>query len=124
MLLVCVTPLLFSLWIVEHRAKKAAGPTNHRGPYQLLGAKRFIITVFWELDTIGIIILITVFALILLPLTITSRESAQWKTAKIIVPLVIGVLGVPIWIYWESHCKHPMIPFNVRFYYFFSGNHC
>jgi SIT family siderophore-iron:H+ symporter-like MFS transporter len=84
----------------------------------MLGAGRFIITLFWQLDVIGIVLLIAVFALILVPFTVARRETAQWKTTKIITPLVIGVLSVPIWIYWESRCKHPMIPFKVRFYYF------
>lgn len=110
---VCAVPLLFSLWVAYRRAKKAAGPADHKGPYQLLGASRFFTTLFWQLDVIGVVLLITVFALILVPFTIASGEPAQWKTTRIITPLIIGVLSFPIWVYWESRCKHPMIPFSL-----------
>jgi SIT family siderophore-iron:H+ symporter-like MFS transporter len=68
------------------------------------------------MDILGIILLIAVFALILVPFTLAKSNTDQWKQAKIIAPLVIGVLCIPVWIYWEKTCKHPMIPFGVRYH--------
>lgn len=114
-LLVAAVPLLFSIWRVHRRAKKAVGSANHEGLRQPLDARPSVITLFWQLDVIGIFLLIAVLGLVLVPLTIAGDNLSQWKTAQIITPLVIGIFSVPIWIYWESHCKHPMIPFRVSF---------
>lgn len=65
------------------------------------------------MDLVGIVLLIAVFALILVPFTLAGGYAEQWKQAKIIAPLVIGVFCIPVWIWWEQTCKHPMIPFRV-----------
>lgn len=68
---------------------------------------------FWHLDVIGIILLIAMLACILVPFTLAGGVTAQWKTAKVLAPLVIGILLTPVWAYWERTCKHPMLPFRV-----------
>ncbi|KAK2813651.1 hypothetical protein FQN50_000049 [Emmonsiellopsis sp. PD_5] len=82
-------------------------------PFLLLGARQLSVALFWQLDVIGVILLIAVFALILVPFTLAGGIKTQWETAKVIAPLVIGVLCIPAWIYWEKTCKHPMIPFRL-----------
>lgn len=57
--------------------------------------------------------MIGIFAMILVPFTLAGGFEAQWKTAKVIAPLVIGVLLIPVWIVWERKCQHPMVPFRV-----------
>lgn len=81
----------------------------------MYGASQLLVELFWQLDVIGIILLIAVFALILVPFTLAGGVSTQWKTAKVIAPLVIGILCIPLWIVWESRSKYPMIPFRVCF---------
>lgn len=106
---------MVSLYIVHRRAKKAGALDAYRSPLQLLGPRRFLIELFWQLDVIGIILLIAVFALLLVPFTIAGGAKTQWQTAKVIAPLVVGVLCIPVWIVWEMKCKHPMVPFKVSF---------
>jgi MFS transporter, SIT family, siderophore-iron:H+ symporter len=102
------------LLVVHRRAKKSGVLAAYKTPYQLLRGRRLLSTLFLQLAVIGIILLIVVFALILVPFTITGGVATQWKKAKAIAPLVIGILYVPVWIIWESNCKHPMLPFRVR----------
>jgi SIT family siderophore-iron:H+ symporter-like MFS transporter len=109
-------PLIISLYVVYRRAKKAGALDTYKSPLQLLGPRRFLAELFWQLDVIGIILLVAVFALILVPFTIAGGTKTQWQTAKVIAPLVIGVLCILIWILWEMKCKHPMIPFRVSFF--------
>ena len=68
---------------------------------------------FWELDVIGIILMIAVFALILTPLTVAGGVSKEWKTAHVIAPLVVGICCIPVFILWERSCAHPLLPFRL-----------
>lgn len=106
-------PLLASLYIVHRRAKQAGALASYKTPYELYGPRQLATSIFWQLDVIGIILVIAVFALILVPFTLAGGVQTQWGTAKVIAPLVIGLLLVPVWIVWEMKCPHPMVPFHV-----------
>lgn len=110
---ICSLPLIISLWWVSRKAKKAGALDNYKTPYQIYGGKRLAVALFWQLDVIGIVLLICVFGFILVPLTIAKGETNMWRTGKIIAPLVIGICCVPIWIIWERKAPHPMLPFHV-----------
>lgn len=79
----------------------------------MLGARRLASSLFWQLDVIGVILLLALLALILVPLTLAGGVIETWQTAHIIAPLVIGFLCIPVFIFWEIKSPHPMIPFNV-----------
>ncbi|RDW80364.1 hypothetical protein BP5796_05062 [Coleophoma crateriformis] len=110
---VCAMPLLTTLLLAGRRAKRAGQLQDFKSPLQQLGAKNLVIELFWQLDLIGCILVIAVFGLILVPLTLAGGVSETWKTAHIIAPLVIGFLCIPVFIFWEATCKHPMIPFRL-----------
>ncbi|CEN61142.1 hypothetical protein ASPCAL07806 [Aspergillus calidoustus] len=107
---VCSIPLFLTLTYGHWKAKKV---TSYPSLVDVFGTKKFLVEIFWRMDILGIILLIAVFALILVPFTLAGSNPDQWKQAKIIAPLVIGVLCIPVWIYWEKTCKHPMIPFKL-----------
>ncbi|KAH7132570.1 siderochrome-iron transporter-like protein Sit1 [Dendryphion nanum] len=110
---VCTLPLIISLWWASRAAKKAGALQNYKSPYQLYGPKKLAQALFWQLDVIGIILLICVFGFILVPFSIAGGSSSQWGTAKVIAPLVIGIILVPVWIIWEKRAPHPMLPFHL-----------
>ena len=112
--LVSALPLIIALFIAHRRAKKTSGLADYKTPYQMLGFRRLYTSLFWQLDVVGVILLIAVFALILVPLTIAGGVKTEWKTAHVIAPLVVGVLCIPVFILWEKKCRHPMVPFKVR----------
>lgn len=111
---VCTFALLVPLFIVHRRAKNNGAFDTYKSPIRLLGARELAKMLFWQLDIVGVILIIAWLALILVPFTIAHGVQSQWKTAKVIAPLVVGVCCVPVWIFWERSCKHPMIPFRVR----------
>ena len=111
---VSALPLIIALFIAHRRAKKTSGLADYKTPYQMLGFWRLSTSLFWQLDVVGVILLIAVFALILVPLTIAGGVKTEWKTAHVIAPLVVGVLCIPVFILWEKRCRHPMVPFKVR----------
>ncbi|PGH04451.1 hypothetical protein AJ80_08504 [Polytolypa hystricis UAMH7299] len=110
---VCCIPLTVSLFILHQRAKRSGQLSNLKSPYKVMGPRQLAVSLFWQLDVVGIVLLIAVFALILVPFTLAGGVVTQWKTAKVIAPLVIGVLCIPVFIVWEMKCKHPMVPFNL-----------
>ncbi|KAJ5103017.1 Major facilitator superfamily domain general substrate transporter [Penicillium argentinense] len=109
---VCSLPLIAVLFIVHRRAKKSGRLGSYKSSLELMGGRRLITELFWHLDVIGLILMIAMFACILVPFTLAGGIKAQWKTAKVIAPLVVGILLVPVWIYWEKTCRYPMLPFQ------------
>lgn len=79
----------------------------------MLGTRRLAAAIFWQLDVVGIILLIAVFTLILVPFTIAGGASEQWSKPKVIATLIIGIFCIPVWIWWEKRAKYPMVPFTV-----------
>lgn len=110
---VCSLPLIAVLFIVRRRAKRSGKLESYKSSLELLGGQKLALELFWHLDVIGLILMIAMLACILVPFTLAGGVTAQWKTAKVIAPLVIGVLLVPVWVYWEKRCPHPMLPFRV-----------
>lgn len=110
---VCALPLITVLFIVHRRAKASGQLESYKSSMEMIGGRRLAVELFWHLDVIGIILLIAMLACILVPFTLAGGVTAQWKTAKVIAPLVIGILLIPVWAYWEKTCKHPMLPFRV-----------
>ncbi|KAF9692777.1 hypothetical protein EKO04_009071 [Ascochyta lentis] len=108
---ICALPLLGSLWWVSYKAKRAGDLQQCKTPFQEHGGWELTKALFWQLDAIGIILTICVFGFILVPLTIADGPDASWGSSKIVAPLVIGVLCIPIWIKWETVAPHPMVPF-------------
>ncbi|KAJ4183638.1 ferrioxamine B transporter [Fusarium falciforme] len=109
---VCAAPLIISLMVVSHRAKKQGLLVNYRSSFQQLGFQNFAIKLFWLLDVIGIILVIAIFALILVPLTTAGGFKSQWGQAHVIAPLVIGFVCIPAFIFWELRAPHPLVPFQ------------
>ncbi|OGE47335.1 hypothetical protein PENARI_c049G09999 [Penicillium arizonense] len=109
----CALPLLTVLFVVQRRSKKAGVLKSYKSSFELLGGKQMVVELFWHLDVVGIILMIVMLACILVPFTLAGGVTAQWKNAKVIAPLVIGFLLIPVWVYWERTCKHPMVPFKL-----------
>jgi SIT family siderophore-iron:H+ symporter-like MFS transporter len=110
---VCAIPLLAVLVIVSRRTRKSGALESYKSSFELLGGKKLASELFWRLDIVGNILLIAMLACILVPFTLAGGVTSQWKTAKVIAPLVVGVCLIPAWIFWERTCKYPMLPFKV-----------
>ncbi|KAG6047406.1 hypothetical protein E4U39_000510 [Claviceps sp. Clav50 group G5] len=109
---VCALPLIGSLMVVTRRAKRQGLLGDYKTAFKQLGFRNLAIELFWLLDVIGIILIIAVLDLILVPFTIAGGESSKWGEAHIIAPLVIGILCIPAFIFWELRAPHPLIPFK------------
>ncbi|KAF6822537.1 siderophore iron transporter 1 [Colletotrichum plurivorum] len=110
---VCALPLIISLAIVGRRARKQGLLDSYQSSFRALGFKDFMIQLFWQLDVVGIILVIAIFALILVPFTIAGGFKTQWQEPHVIAPLVVGICCVPAFVVWERKAKHPLVPFHL-----------
>jgi SIT family siderophore-iron:H+ symporter-like MFS transporter len=78
---VCCLPLIVTLYLAQRRAARAGVLTNYISPFAHYGAVGLAKELFWQLDVIGLILLIAVFALILVPMTLAGGVSASWSKA-------------------------------------------
>ncbi|KAF3987324.1 hypothetical protein FT663_02935 [Candidozyma haemuli var. vulneris] len=70
--------------------------------------------IFWKVDLIGCLLVAVVLGLLLVPLTLAGGTRSQWQRASTIVPLVMGFVAIPIFIFWETKCtKRPLLPWKV-----------
>jgi MFS transporter, SIT family, siderophore-iron:H+ symporter len=97
---------------VGRRARKQGALDKYTSAFQSAGgASKLSLALFWQLDVIGVILLIAVLALILTPLTIAGGFSNKWAQAHVIAPLVVGILCIPALIVYElKYAVHPLLP--------------
>ncbi len=82
--------------------------------YQLNGGWSFIKELYWRVDITGVLLLIALLGCLLVPLTLAGGLSSKWKSGKIIGPLVLGFVLVPIFIAYETYiAKFPLAPFKL-----------
>ncbi|KAL6241817.1 ferrioxamine B transporter [Rhinocladiella similis] len=99
---ICVAPLVGTLLFLDRRAQRMSS--------QRSTAKRLsLVETFWRLDTIGLLLLVAIVALILTPFTIAGGIKTTWKTAHVIAPLVIGFVCIPLFVLWERRAPQPLV---------------
>ncbi|SPQ26752.1 8d9a960b-0e8a-4734-8f53-5ec0d10c0c68 [Thermothielavioides terrestris] len=108
---VCAMPLILSLAIVGHRARKQGAMEKYGEALKNRPWGPFLVDLFWRLDVIGIILIIAVFALILVPLTTAGGFASSWTAAHVLAPLIVGIVTIPVFILWQLRAPHPLVPF-------------
>ncbi|QRW19025.1 major facilitator superfamily transporter [Rhizoctonia solani] len=110
---VCAAPVAGSVIYARYRAKREGKLVPKSVPNKRSFVESFI-ELTWELDVIGMILLAAMLSLVLLPLTLAAGTKDTWKSAHIIVMLVIGVVVcVPAFFIWEiKFAKYPAVPFD------------
>lgn len=114
---VCFLPLALSL-ILNQRKAKRLGYTKpkHEGPMTAARVGRGTKQFFYDIDTIGILLICAGFALILIPLTIATKQLGGWKSPHIITMLVLGPLCLIAFPFWEGRKRlapHPLVPLGM-----------
>lgn len=112
---VCCVPLFYSLVDAERRAGKKGLLRDIPSPLRSLGKSSLWVDFFWQIDLVGILLLAGILCCVLIPLTLAGGISSAWGEARIIAPLVIGiVVCIPLFVFWELKlARHPMVPFRI-----------
>ncbi|KAJ4376058.1 ferrioxamine B transporter [Neocucurbitaria cava] len=112
---ICVLPLILAIIWVIRKAKKAGRYDRIKTPGQKYGGWALMKILFWQLDIIGISLVTSVLALILTPLTAAGGDQPKthWTEARILAPIVIGILLIPVFIWWSTKAPYPVLPFQL-----------
>lgn len=102
----CILPLIASLVLASRRAARRPSWPSLSRPVSL---KMF----FGQLDIVGLVLIIAIFALTLTPLTIAGGFKEKWSQAHVLAPLVAGFLCIPAFVIWERRTTHPLIPLSL-----------
>ncbi|KAF3933507.1 hypothetical protein ABW20_dc0101282 [Dactylellina cionopaga] len=100
---VCSLPLLGSLLFNLLKAKKKGlvPPSEMRR----LGAGRFLVKTFWDLDVIGLLLFTAALCLILIPLTLGANATGKWKNPSLIAMMVVGGICLIVFPFFELSKK-------------------
>ncbi|KAH7136821.1 major facilitator superfamily domain-containing protein [Dactylonectria estremocensis] len=105
-------PLLTFLYTVERRAKKFEDVDDTESDSSL--SKWFNLDLFHQLDVVGLFTLIAAFSLVLAPLTAAGGKVSHWGNWTVVVPLTIGLILVPLFVFWEKRgARNPLVPFHL-----------
>lgn len=108
---ICFIPLALSMMINERKAeKKGLLPPRVEGPLTIFRAGSIIKKFFIEIDTLGMLLLSAGFGMLLIPLTLASKQSSGWKTPWIIALLILGPLFLIAFPFWEARKRQVPFP--------------
>lgn len=109
-------PLLFCLGHMHWRAKRNGDLQvvyNQESEYRKRGFWGFITFLLFKIDVIGLFLIVAILALILVPFSIAGGLKANWKTAKVLAPLIVGFFVIPVFVLWERYTPTPVVPFKL-----------
>lgn len=109
-------PLALSLFLNGRKAerlgllskKRRRDPTGD-GDSPRVAAKRL----FHDLDVGGTLLLSGGLSLILIPLTLVSRSPSGWHDPKLLLMILIGIVLLILFPFWESRAPHPLLPLQL-----------
>lgn len=101
-------PLLLGLLRAKRQGRLDGIPSTP----QLLASPRNWLDLLIKVDFIGLVLISSSLALILVPLTLGGGNAAKWRTAPVLAPLIVGLTTtLPGFIIWEAkYAQHPMLP--------------
>ncbi|CDO70201.1 hypothetical protein BN946_scf184942.g1 [Trametes cinnabarina] len=111
-----LSPLIVTLFWAENKARKlglvkAAAPGPDLEPKVQIPLIRRIWTVCEQLDVVGLALLGTAVALILLPLTLAQNAKNRWDNPSMIAMIVVGCVLLPAFAMWDIFmAKRPVFP--------------
>jgi MFS family permease len=114
-----ILPTMFSplaiILLLNNRKANSLGLTAAR-PWAGMSFMQMVKNLWFELDIGGSILLSAAFALILIPLTIASKSYDGWGNGSVIAMIVLGVVCLSFFPFWESRKKLapvPLIPLHL-----------
>ncbi|KAJ2008313.1 hypothetical protein H4R26_000255 [Coemansia thaxteri] len=115
--IVCSAPSVYSLYRLDKRARlilQQLGPASTESALQKPSVVRRFANVLMELDIPGLLLICGGFIAILAPLGMQLNTTYGWGSARVIVPLVIGVLALSFFVYYEKRlATFPVVPFRL-----------
>ncbi|KAJ2155941.1 hypothetical protein GGF46_005513 [Coemansia sp. RSA 552] len=113
---VCSLPAMYSLFMIDKRAKKILREMGQ--DRDDAGERRSWIRrlgkVLMEMDIPGLVLICGGFIAILAPLGMQLNTTYGWGSGRVIAPLVIGVVALLFFVYYEYRlATYPVVPFRL-----------
>lgn len=106
-------PLLLTLFHIDRRARRTLR-IHHHDVKDHGGVIQMLPQLYHQLDVVGLGLVIAIFAFILAPLTVAGGTVKHWRNPFIILPLLFGLLCIPIFVYREKKvARYPLVPFHL-----------
>ncbi|KAK0230661.1 drug:h+ antiporter [Armillaria fumosa] len=107
-----LSPLIITLVWAERKAKRLGlVPEKPKASNSDKSLLQQTLEVISQLDVVGLVLIGTSVALILLPLTLAENASGGWNNPSMIAMLVIGCILFPAIGPWEfKFAKYPVVP--------------
>ena len=102
-------PLASSLFLNYRKAKRLG--LVDRLPHKSVVTRSGLRRLWIDLDVMGLLLLSTALALILIPLNLSATTRAGWHNPSIVAMLVIGLLSAAAFPIWESSKRLAPAPF-------------
>lgn len=115
---VCSAPLVVTMYVLQRRAKKNGFTRKSLWTEERLSMPlhtRILHLVWFDLDILGAFLFVVGMGLALIPLSLTgSKNSERWQEASTIVMLVLGVVIVGVFFFWDAKfARIPFVPFRM-----------
>lgn len=73
--------------------------------------QNMFVTFFWNFDLVGVVTLMSILGLIAASLAVGGGAERLWAQASAIVPLILGIVLIPIHIWWDKNwARRPSVP--------------
>ncbi|KAJ2460858.1 hypothetical protein GGF42_000572 [Coemansia sp. RSA 2424] len=114
MAIVCSAPSLYSLYRLDKRARQILSEMGALKPTSQSSWLRRCFNVILELDIPGLLLICGGFISILAPLGMQLNTTYGWGSAHVVVPLVIGVVSLIGFVFYEKRlAAFPVVPFRL-----------
>ncbi|KAK4056011.1 hypothetical protein OIO90_003006 [Microbotryomycetes sp. JL221] len=108
-------PIMLTLGIGMRKSTKkisVVAPTVNDNERTRLTWKQKFVSVFWQLDLVGLILFVGGAGMVLVTITIANGKGSKWSDPHCIALLVVGGLCCIGFVLWERFgARHPLIPF-------------
>jgi len=114
---VLAVPIMLTLGIGMRKSEgnkvQVVAPTTPGASAKLPFSKKAK-SIFWQLDAVGLLLLVAGAGMVLVTITIANGRGSKWSDAHCIALLVVGGLCCIGFVLWERYgARHPLIPFHL-----------
>ncbi|GAA6023215.1 hypothetical protein JCM10207_004482 [Rhodosporidiobolus poonsookiae] len=112
---VLATPIMLTLGIGMRKSKKAVDEPIEVAPRaQKKSLRESLVSIFWQLDLIGLLLFVGGAGMLLVIITIANGKGSHWSDAHSIGLLTAGGVLCILFVLWERFgARHPMVPFGL-----------
>ncbi|GAA5830894.1 hypothetical protein JCM11251_001114 [Rhodosporidiobolus azoricus] len=110
-------PVMLALGIGMRKVKNEEGKAvvvPRRSDGSRRSAWESTVAIFWQLDLVGLILLVGGWGMMLTIITIANGKGSQWSDPHSIALLTVGGVLICAFVAWETFCaRHPLLSFGL-----------